>query len=91
MSSSLHWRPVPPPPADNHLSSDLKFKIRDHLFHGDWPYNSGFEIDRDNDYRLIAYLQGLADCGVEDAEKLIELINEHKKIEIWAGDDRGPR
>lgn len=90
MSSSLHWRPVPPPPADNQLSSDLKFKIRDHLFHGDWPYNEAYEI-ASQDSVMIGFLKGLAACGVDDAQRLIDLITEYGRVEIWAGDGDGPR
>jgi hypothetical protein len=86
----MHWQPVPPPLADNYLDTDLMFRLDKHLFHGHWEYNSGYEITTD-DTSLISYLQGLADCGVEDARKLITLVFEHKKIVIWAGDDRGPR
>lgn len=91
MSRSMHWRPVPPPPVDNHLSTDLMFKLEAYLFHDHWDYNIGYEIDYATDQRLLAYIRGLADCGVEDADELIRLVAEHKKIVIWAGDEDGPR
>lgn len=90
MSRSMHWRPVPPPPADNQLNTDLMFMLERYLFHGHWEHNDGYEINT-GDHRLIAYLQGLADCGVEDADTLLTLLREHGKIEIWAGDEDGPR
>lgn len=90
MSTSMYWRPVPPPPAENGLSSDLKMKIRDHMFHGDWPYGSSTTIGV-RDGTMIAFLHGLAACGVEDADVLLKLISEHKMIEIWVGDPDGPR
>lgn len=31
----------------------------------------------------IAYLQGLRDAAVEDAQTLIDAINKHGRIEIW--------
>lgn len=86
----MHWRPVPPPPVDNHLSTDLMFKLEKRLFHDHWEYNTGYEINLDDTW-LIHYLRGLADCGVEDAQTLLDLVAEHKKIEIWAGDEDGPR
>lgn len=91
MSRSLHWRPVPPPPVDSHLSTDLMFSLERHLFHGHWDYNSGYEIDGAKDHTLIAYLQGLADCGVEDADTVLTRLREHGKIVLWAGDEDGPR
>lgn len=91
MSRSMHWRPVPPPPVDNQLSTDLMFRLEKHLFDGHWEYNSPCEIDNVTDRNLMGYLQGLADCGIEDATELINLVREHGKIEIWAGDGEGPR
>jgi hypothetical protein len=90
MSRSMHWRPVPPPPVDNQLDTDLMFHLEKHLFHDHWEYNSGYEITT-NDTSLISFLQGLAACGVEGAQELIKLVFEHKKIVIWAGDEDGPR
>ena len=90
MSSSLHWRPVPPPVPDSQLSSDLKFKIRERIWGGDPEYNVSREIAI-TDVSDIAYLAGLADCGIEDAQKLIDLIRHHRRVEIWIGDGSGPR
>jgi hypothetical protein len=86
----MHWRPVPPPPVDNQLGTDLMFKLESYLFDDHWEYNSGYEISYD-DHRLLAFIQGLAACGVDDADELIKLVAEHKKIVIWAGDEDGPR
>lgn len=91
MSTSMYWRPVPPPVADNQLSSDLKLKIRDRFFHGDWPYGSGWEIDLSRDIKVIGFLEGLAAGGTEDAQELLDLIHQHGKVEIWVGDPEGPR
>lgn len=90
MSSSLHWRPVPPPVPDSQLSSDLKFKLRERLWDGDPEYNKGHEI-RNSDNGIMGYLNGLADCGVEDAQILIDLIVKHGTVEVWIGDADGPR
>ncbi len=86
----MHWRPVPPPPVDNQLDAGLMFRLEKYLFDGHWEYNSPYEITAD-DHILLSYLRGLADCGVEDADTLINRVKEHGKIEIWAGDGEGPR
>lgn len=86
----MHWRPVPPPPVDNQLSTDLMFKIEKYLFGDHWDYNSGYVITS-KDKNVISFLHGLSACGVPDAEKLIGLIQQHGMIEIWAGSGDGPR
>lgn len=74
MSASLHWKPVPKPLEDDYLSKDLYFKIRGRF----WPGGVNREVEVDEEF--IPYLQGLADCNVEDAQKLIDLIREHDAV-----------
>lgn len=94
MSSSLHWRPVPPPMPESELSSDLKFKIREFFeggMHGGEPgYNEAYSITN-GDLSFLGFLTGLKACGIEDADLLLKMIGKHKVIEIWIGDGDGPR
>lgn len=74
MSASLHWKPVPKEPEDDYLSHDLMFKLRDRYWDG-----GGLSLAREITVgpEEVPYLQGLADCGIEDAQTLIDLIKEH--------------
>lgn len=71
MSSSLTWRPRK---VENQtLDMNLKFALRkkygdciDHIF------------SRDD----IGFLEGLAAADVEDAQKLIELIEKYDEVEV---------
>lgn len=74
MSASLHWKPVPKPLEDDYLSQDLYAKIKYKL----WPNGVNREVEVDEAF--MPYLQGLADCNIEDAQKLIDLIREHGAV-----------
>lgn len=81
MSSSLHRRPVPKdlPPAGD-LSDHLKHCLAQRYWgHGGSLTSEPIILDRTD----LAYLEGLADGGVEDASMLIEGINDHDRVQIW--------
>lgn len=90
MSRSMHWRPVPPPPQDGQLDTDLMFALERRFYHGHWEHNSGWEIST-KDHTTISFLEGLAAGGVEDASTLLAKIEEHGTVVVWAGDGSGPR
>jgi hypothetical protein len=73
MSSTLHWKPVGK--YKGTLSDELKFALRK---------RNEFCHDAGGDYgtESIDFLRGLAVAGIEDAEKLIKLIQKHGDIRI---------
>jgi hypothetical protein len=90
VSSSLHWRPVPPPPVDNQLSTDLKFRLRAQLWNDHEEWNEPYTINKTFP-RIMGFLEGLAAAGTEDAKFLLDKINEHGEVQVWIGDGEGPR
>lgn len=70
MSSSLCWRPIP---AGETLPDALKFALQKRRF--EFPRVFGIED--------IRYLEGLSDAGIEGAQALIELINQHDAVELY--------
>lgn len=80
MSKSLHWKHVPKEPEDNYLSDALKAKLAQRY----WQYGGPLGGDPvEVNIRNIPYLQGLADCGIEDADTLIGLIREHGAVLLY--------
>ena len=83
MSTTLYWRPVPKehPPLED-LSSVLKYMLaRRYWGHDGSLYGEEVEIGKEE----IPYLQGLNDCGVEDADRLIAAIHDHGRVLIRIG------
>ena len=72
MSSSLYYKIIVPNEGVC-LSNKLKYILKDHFNLGEGPHTLKFE-DK-------AYLQGLADAGVEDAAKLLDVMK-HGRGEI---------
>jgi len=70
MSSTLMWRPVEA--TGGTFSRELK-RVLD---------KNGWSTGR-FDRKNIDYLKGVADCGVDEAQELIDLILEHDEIELW--------
>lgn len=64
MSSTLMWRPNK---AKGDLPDELKYKLK-------------LQGERIFDSTDVPYLQGLADCNVKGATKLIELIKKYGEI-----------
>lgn len=63
-----------PPPAKSYtLSDQLRYKLGRKLFDTDGTIGGTIDVDGG----LIPYLEGLRDAGIEDADKLIELIRKH--------------
>ena len=79
MSASLHWKPVPKEPDDNYLSHELMFKLRERLWDQGLPLTTEVLIS----VEAIPYLEGLADCGIEDAQKLSDLLREHQAVILY--------
>lgn len=78
MSSNLMWKLVEPPGGS--LSYELKRTISRKLWDTDGSCGGDVvTVDRN----LIPYLEGLMHGGVNGAEELIELIDEHEEIQLW--------
>jgi len=74
MSTSLAYRPVVET-APKTLSDELKYILRDK-----YNLNDGFIILTSEH---IPYLEGLSDAKIRDADKLIQAIIKHSKIELF--------
>jgi hypothetical protein len=74
MSLTLYFIPVVPKNGTS-LSSDLKY-----ILEKKYALNQGRRILTQED---IAYLQGLADASVKDADKLITAILRHSRVELY--------
>lgn len=74
MSSTLMWSPVMK--YKGSLSDNLKFALRKRT---DWCDNSANGTYGESD---IPFLKGLHVGGVEDADKLIKLIEKHGDIQL---------
>ena len=73
MSSTLYWKPVSK--KNNSLSTELKFALQK-------KYGSSTKITMT--YDDMPYLEGLLHGGVKDAKDLIDAIEQHEEIEVWA-------
>lgn len=72
MSSTLYWRPISK--ETNSLSTGLKYALQK-------KYGSSAKAAMS--YDDIPYLEGLVHGGVEDAQELINAIEQHEEIEVW--------
>jgi hypothetical protein len=77
MSATLHWRPEDPPESGT-LSDELRWKLGRKLCDTDGSIGYPTSVNAS----LIPYLEGLADAGIKDAEKLIGLIEKYGSIEL---------
>ncbi len=71
MSTSLGWKPVSK--DYTYLSTELKFAMRKEY---------GSFINAVLDTSDIAYLTGLRDAGIDDAQDLIDAIEQHNEIKL---------
>ena len=71
MSSNLTWKPVHQ--DEQTLSDELKHALSKR-------HRDGIDIRMGR--TSIAYLRGLSDAGIKDADKLIEAIERHEEIEV---------
>lgn len=81
MSTALYWRPAPKdePPPDS-LSDHLKRILARRFWDHDGSlYADTVTMTRDD----LAYVEGLKDAMVADANVLYEAIKEHGDVEIW--------
>jgi hypothetical protein len=72
------WKPVTQ--ASGSLDYALKRAISRKLWDTDGSIGIGVALVNCKD---IPYLEGLRDAGVDGADELIELINEHGALELW--------
>ena len=75
MPRTLYFRPVLPEPMSTPLSDDL----RDMLAMRFALTNQVMRVGPDQ----IAYLEGLADAGIDGANLLVSAIREHGMIELF--------
>lgn len=78
MSTNLMWKPKTQ--SNGSLSKQLKKVISRRLWNTDGSCGGGVATVNETD---IEYLNGLLDAGIEDAEELIDLINQYGEIELW--------
>ena len=79
MSTSLYWRPSPPPTDRSELPFQLKKAISQRYWgHDGSLWGDEQEIGKDD----LPYLEGLADGMVDGAEELIEAIRKHGSVLI---------
>jgi hypothetical protein len=78
MSRIMYWR-VPVPQTYDCLSFELKKAVARRYWDHEGLLSGNWIILQDDE---IPYLQGIADAGIPDVEKLIELIRKHKIVEI---------
>lgn len=79
MSSTLMWRPADPIVGEP-LSFALKKTISRKLWGTDGSTGGGEAMLTIND---AAYVEGLRDAGVDGADKLLAILNEHHAIILW--------
>ncbi len=69
MGTNLYYRIIS---EGKDLSDELKYKLQ-----------RAFVLPHRFDSSHVLYLRGLADCGVKDARRLIELIDKHDEVEVF--------
>lgn len=74
MTMNLYWQPVHTDAED--LDDKLKFILRER-------YGLGSSVDVRLNASDTAYLQGLRDAGVKDAQKLLDAIKKHGEIRVF--------
>jgi hypothetical protein len=70
VSATLMARPTD---KGTDLPDELKYKLQDRLSDGEIIFTS---YD-------IPYLQGLIDCDVAGAAKLVEMIKKYERVSLW--------
>ena len=73
MSSNLVWAPVRPPKTRD-LPDKLKFVLRQHY--------EMTVVDTEVDADEIGYYEGLADAGLEGAQKVVTALKNHATLRI---------
>ncbi len=79
MSSNLYWRHVPVAPEANRLPYGLKKAIAQSVWGHDGSLNSE-PVPVDGAF--VPYFNGLRDGGVEGAQAVLDLIEQHGAIEL---------
>ena len=89
MSATGVWRPAPivKTPPGGTFDLPLRNIMRERF---DLPVGDSYEEPGRVGGRLIestesnrAWLQGLVDAGVEEADELLEALRKHGRIEVW--------
>lgn len=78
MSTNLYYEPHSP--KAQVLGTRLKYIIAQKYFNHDGSISSEHIYLSEGE---IPYFEGLGDAGVEDADKLVEVIKKHKGAWVW--------
>ena len=69
MSSTMYYQPVR---KTNHVSNELMNAL-----------HKKFGTKHILNHHNLDYLHGLADAGMKDADKIINMIEKHDEVNIW--------
>lgn len=75
MSTNLYWEPKSRKKNKAGKDATLKWALEKRY---------GYPVSLTMDYQSVAYLQGLADGGVDGAAELIAAIEKYEQIEVFS-------
>lgn len=85
--ANLWYRGIPVIPPAEPLPDALKEFLGNQIWETDHGFLTAPVVVREDNMRVVGFLEGLAATGVEGASQLLEAIREGNGVTIWIGSE----